>query len=324
MNSHDRSLLIKERSLELGFSAAGIAELSPNSHGEHLSRWLALGMAGTMTYMHRQAKKRLEPSRILPGATRAVVVMRNHFNGEQKRHAGTGRVAKYARGPGYHDVLEAPLQKLADHVRSLGGADTIARPYVDAGPVPERELAQRAGLGWIGKNAMLIHAGLGSHLFLATVLTNLDMAVDQSFSGDRCGTCQRCIENCPTGAIGDERMVDSRRCISYLTIEHKGQIADELQRRMDDWVFGCDVCQNVCPWNMKFATPADDPLLLIDPRRAEEKLEFLCQLTPELFVRRFGKTPMERAGIEGIRRNARIALQNVGDASSGGEATWKR
>ncbi len=324
MKAHERTLSVKERSLELGFSAVGIADLSPNSHGEHFSRWLARGHAATMTYMHRQAKKRLNPSVILSGATRAVVVMRNYFTAEPVRHPGTGLVAKYARGPDYHDVLQAPLSQLVDHITSLGNEGTIARPYVDAGPVPERELAQRAGLGWIGKNGMLIHPKLGSHLFLATVLTNLDLAVDAPFVGDRCGECQRCIESCPTKAIDNERMIDSRRCISYLTIEHRGPIADELQECMKDWIFGCDICQNVCPWNVKFAAPADDPVLSIDPTRAEENLESLCEVTSELFGRRFGKTPLERTGIDGLRRNARIALQNGKNASSEAETGVER
>lgn len=317
MDSHDRSLLVKERCLELGFSAVGITDLSPNSHGEHLSRWLRLGFAATMTYMNRQAKKRLEPSSILTGATHAVVVLRNHFNAEPSRTAGTGLVAKYARGPDYHDTLQVPLQKLADYVKSLGEASTITRAYVDAGPVPERELAQRAGLGWIGRNTMLIHPRFGSFQFLATVLTNLELAVDDPFSEDRCGTCRRCIENCPTRAITDERLLDSRRCISYLTIEHKGQISTEFHRKMGRWIFGCDVCQNVCPWNVKFAEPADDQVLSLDSCKAEENLELLEELTPESFPSRFCRTPLERAGIEGIRRNARIARRNVaGDQSS--------
>jgi epoxyqueuosine reductase len=324
VKSNECSLSIKERSLELGFSAVGIADLSPNSHGEHLSNWLSRGMAGSMTYMHRQARKRLAPSKILPGATRAVVVMRNYFNAEPDRHAGTGLVAKYARGPDYHDVLQAPLSQLVGHITSLGNEGTIARPYVDAGPVPERELAQRAGLGWIGKNAMLIHPKFGSHLFLATVLTNLDLAIDEPFVGDRCGKCQRCLEGCPTKAIDDERMIDSRRCISYLTIEHRGQIADELQRCMKDWIFGCDICQNVCPWNVKFAAPADDPVLSIDPNRAEEDLESLCEVTLESFGGRFGNTPLERTGIDGLRRNARIALQNGTNKSTEAETGIER
>jgi epoxyqueuosine reductase len=311
VNQYDRALAIKERALELGFSAVGIADLRPNSHGEHLLRWLSDGMAGTMTYMHRQAKRRLEPSQILPGATRAIVVMRNYFNADPDRRAGTGRVAKYARGPDYHDVLHPPLQQLTEYVISLGDADTIAHPYVDSGPVPERELAQRAGLGWIGKNTMLIHPRLGSFQFLSTVLTNLDITVDEPFSSDHCGTCLRCLESCPTGAIQGERLLDSRLCISYLTIEYRGSIDDVLQRRMGGWIFGCDVCQNVCPWNAKLATPADDALLSIDSGRAEESLEYLCEVTEERFVRRFAKTPLERSGLEGIRRNARIALQNV-------------
>lgn len=319
MKAHQRSSSVKERSLELGFSAVGIADLSPNSHSEHFSSWLSRGMAGTMTYMHRQAKKRLNPSMILPGATRAVVVMRNYFTAEPARHSGTGLVAKYARGPDYHDVLQAPLSQLVNHITSLGDEGTIARPYVDAGPVPERELAQRAGLGWIGKNAMLIHPKLGSHLFLATVLTNLDLAVDAPFVGDRCGKCHRCVESCPTNAIDDERMIDSRRCVSYLTIEHRGPIADELHECMKDWIFGCDICQNVCPWNVKFAAPADDPVLSMDPAKGEENLKSLSEVTSELFGRRFGHTALERTGIDGLRRNAQIALQNAENTNSDGK-----
>jgi len=320
MKSVDKALSIKERSLELGFSTVGIADLGPNVHGKHLSRWLALGMAGTMTYMHRQEKRRLDPSTILPGATRAVVVARNYFSPDPPRNTGTGRVAKYARGPDYHDVLQAPLKELADFVKSLGDADTIARAYVDAGPVPERELAQRAGLGWIGKNTMLIHPRLGSYHFLAAVLTNLDVATDEPFLDDRCGSCRRCIDCCPTAAIDDARMLDSRRCISYLTIEYKGPISEELQGSMGDWIFGCDVCQHVCPWNVKFARPADDHMLSIDPNRATEDLEQLCDVSPGLFNRRFGKTPLERPGVERIRRNARIALKNV-NAKDSSEST---
>jgi epoxyqueuosine reductase len=182
---------------------------------------------------------------------------------------------------------------------------------VDAGPVPERELAQRAGLGWIGRNTMLIHPKLGSHLFLASVLTNLDLAVDEPYGEDRCGSCRRCIDECPTRAIQTDRMVDSRLCISYLTIEFRGEIAVELQRRMGDWILGCDVCQDVCPWNVKYGKPANDSLLQLDAGRSEEALVRLIEVSPEQYHRRFGKTPLARPGIEGLQRNARIALKNV-------------
>ena len=312
MNSHERAMLVKERALAIGFSAAGITDLGPNSHGAHLQRWLSRGMAGTMTYMHRQAARRLEPVTILPGAIRAIVVMRNHFSVEPVRSPGTGRVAKYARGTDYHEALRIPLQQLVAHVMSLGDGDTIARAFVDAGPVPERELAQRAGLGWIGRNTMLIHPRLGSYQFLATVLTNLELAVDRPFAADRCGTCRRCADSCPTGAILADRMVDSRRCISYLTIEKRGEIAEELHRSMGDWVFGCDICQDMCPWNVKFASPANDALLSLDPRKGEEDLEYLCEASQESFEKRFAQSPLRRPGVDGMRRNACIALKNLG------------
>jgi epoxyqueuosine reductase len=198
-----------------------------------------------------------------------------------------------------------------DDIRLLGDGNTIARAYVDAGPVPERELAQRAGLGWIGHNSMLINPKRGSYHFLAVVLTNLDVALDTPFSEDRCGSCRRCIEACPTGAIVADRLIDSRLCISYLTIEYGGGIEAELQHQMGDWIFGCDECQNVCPWNVKFAESADDPILALSPSRAEESLVDLVEITAEQFQRRFASSALARPGLAGIRRNARIALLNT-------------
>jgi len=268
-------------------------------------------MAGTMTYMHRQASRRVEPSRIVPGAAHAVVVMKNHFTEDPNWSDGTGKIAKYARGPDYHDTLRTPLEALASFIRELGDSDTIARVYVDAGAVPERELAVRAGLGWIGRNTMLIHPKQGSHHFLATVLTDLDLTDDAPFRDDRCGSCRRCIDSCPTNAITEDRMVDSRRCISYLTIEYAGEIAGDLQRLTGDWIFGCDVCQDVCPWNTKFAKITEDPLLSLTQERAEEDLAGLISIGAEDFGRRFAATPLDRAGVQGIRRNAQIAAENV-------------
>lgn len=313
MEAADCLSSVKQRALELGFNAVGVTDLEPNAHGEHLKHWLACGMAGTMTYMHRQAQRRLEPSLIVPGTHRAIVVVRNHFVADPPRTEGTGFIAKYARGPDYHQTLREPLEKLAEYVRNLGGNETITRVYIDAGPVPERELAQRAGLGWIGKNSMLINPKFGSHLFLATILTNLELPIDSPFEVDRCGTCRRCIDTCPTQAIQPERMVDSRLCISYLTIEHRGEVEDQLQPKMRDWVFGCDECQNVCPWNDKFAKREDGSVLALDESRAEERLSTLLEMDEELFQVRFGHTPLERAGVNGLRRNARIALANSRD-----------
>ena len=305
-----RARAVKERALELGFEATGVADLSPTAHAAELYRWLDSGMAGTMRYMHRQASHRAEPSRILRGATRAVVVTRNYYQADPAGTPGTGRVARYARGVDYHDALRRPLNELADFIQSLGPAETVTRAYVDAGPVPERELAQRAGLGWTGKNTMLIDPARGSFFFLGSVLTNLDIATDLPFEADRCGSCSRCLDACPTGAFAGPRVLDARKCISYLTIEHRGDIDPALGARMGDHVFGCDICQDVCPWNVSFAVAAADSSLEHDPRLARIDLTALSEITDREFQDQYAATALSRAGPEGLRRNARIVLNN--------------
>ncbi len=268
-------------------------------------------MAATMGYMHRQRSRRLEPNTILDGATRAIVVSRNHYTADATPDRERGHVAKYARGRDYHNVLAAPLERLTEFVRSHGDAGTVARWFVDAGPVPERELAQRAGLGWIGKNTMLIDPKHGSFIFLASVLTNLDITVDPPYEADRCGTCRRCLDVCPTAAFPSPRVLDSRHCISYLTIEHRGEISHDLQPRMQNWVFGCDLCQDVCPWNHKFATAAADLTLELDAALEHLDLAELIDQSDKEFAVRYGWTPLERPGPEGLRRNAHIAAANA-------------
>jgi len=307
----ERSRRIKSQAHSLGFETVGIATLEPPPHGAALRRWLDAGHAGTMTYMHRQAARRTRPAEIVPGATRAVMVTRSYMVPDTAGPVGHGHVAKYARGTDYHEALRPPLQALADYVRSLGDEETIARWYVDAGPVPERELAQRAGLGWIGKNTMLISPRYGSYCFLAAVLTDLDTAPDGPFEADRCGNCRRCLDACPTQAFPEPRVLDSRRCISYLTIEHRGTVAPELAALMGDWVFGCDTCQAVCPWNLRFAEPRADQQLERDPRLEWLDLTTLASVTDSEFADRFGHTPLRRPGAAVMRRNAAIASANA-------------
>ena len=213
---------IKRLGAKLGFSAVGIAALERNPHAAELDRWLADGHAGTMTYLHRQAEKRKDPRLVMPGAKTAVVTLTNYFHGDRGPNSEPRfpRVAQYAWSPDYHDVLGNRLEQLATAIRELvPGATT--RCYVDAGPVPERELAQLAGLGWIGKNMMLIHPEIGSFTFIGVVLTDADLEPDLPFEADRCGTCRRCLDACPTQAFVGERDLDARACISYLTIEHR-------------------------------------------------------------------------------------------------------
>ena len=304
-----RAQLVKQRARALGFAQAGITDLAPVPHQQALVRWLEQGMAGTMGYLRRQAGRRLEPATILPGATHAVVVARNYYSEDPLPTPGTGRVARYARGRDYHAALEPPLAELARYITSLGPKGTMAKPYCDAGPVPERELAQRAGLGWIGKNTMLIDPERGSYCFLAVILTDLDLATDLPFEADRCGTCRRCLDACPTQAFPEPHVLDARSCISYLTIEHRGDVAPDVGAAFGDWVFGCDICQEVCPWNVKFAEAADDPVLEPDPGLARLDLVELSRIPDAEFQRRYGRTALARPGPAGIRRNARLALR---------------
>ncbi|MFQ5550372.1 MAG: tRNA epoxyqueuosine(34) reductase QueG [Gemmatimonadales bacterium] len=304
-----RSEELKRAALEIGFDSAGITDLSPTPHADALDAWLAQGYAADMSYMHRQAQLRKTPSAIVADAKFALVVTRNHFAPDPPRSAGRGLVARYARSRDYHETVGADLKSLVAHVRDLGNEATIARPYVDAGPVPERELAQRAGLGWIGKNTMLIDPSRGSYSFVGSILTNLELAVDHPFEWDRCGTCTRCLDVCPAQAFPAPRILDSTRCISYLTIEHRGEYSEDQRAWGDHRIFGCDLCQDVCPWNQKFAAVPHIPMPDFDPTLAWLDLAVFQTMTAEEFELRFGWTPLERPGLAGMRRNAQLALE---------------
>jgi epoxyqueuosine reductase len=318
MTPERAAFLVKAHACALGFDAVGVTDLRPVPHGDVLRAWLDAGHAGSMRYMHRQLGRRLAPATIAPNTTRAIVVTRNYFAEDPPPRRG-GRVARYARGRDYHEALRGPLDALATFVRSLGTSDTVAKPYVDAGPVPERELAQRAGLGWIGKNTMLIDPRRGSYCFLATILTNLELAVDLPFEADRCGRCHACLDQCPTDAFVAEHVLDSRRCISYLTIEARETPLAELHDQVGDWIFGCDVCQEVCPWNQRFARPARDPALEHDPALAFVNPAIFDDMNEHQFAERFGRTALTRPGLEGMRRNAAVVSHNTGARAGRGD-----
>jgi epoxyqueuosine reductase len=244
-------------------------------------------------------------------ARRAVVVLDNYYyEGEKGTDPQTTpKVARYARGKDYHLVTLARVEELARLLHQHGAA--TARPYVDTGPVPERELAQRAGLGWIGKNTMLIRPGLGSWFFIGAVLTDLELETDAPMEDDHCGSCTRCLEACPTGALLESRVLDARLCISYLTIEQKGPIPDEIVPRMEGWGFGCDICNEACPWNHRFAT--ESTVEEFRPREwpARDDPEVFELMEPEEFDRRFADTPLSRPGLERMRRNWKAARRSL-------------
>jgi epoxyqueuosine reductase len=289
---------------ELGFLACGVAHLDRSAYGAELDAWLAKGYAGTMRYLHRQAAKRKTPATIVPQARVAVMVLENYLPSESDRPLGRARIAKYARGQDYHVAFQRRLGQLADRLRQSGA--TVARTYTDAGPVPERELAQRAGLGWVGKNTMLIRPGTGSFFFIGAIFTDLALAPDAPFEMDHCGSCTRCLDACPTQAFVAPRVLDATRCLSYLTIESRGEIPPELAERADGWAFGCDICNDVCPWNQRFAVFGTRPEYAVRSEPDGDDPEYFERLTETEFAQRFGDTPLERPGLSGMRRNWRM------------------
>ncbi len=301
---------IKRRASELGFSAIGVASLDRNPHAAELDRWLAAGHAGTMTYLSRQAENRKDPRRIMQGAKSAVVTLTNYFHdsADPARTApGRAKVAQYAWSADYHDILGERLEQLAAEIRLLiPGCQT--RCYVDAGPVPERELAQLAGLGWIGKNMMLIHPEIGSFTFIGVVLTDAELEPDLPFEADRCGTCRRCLDACPTQAFVGPRDLDARACISYLTIEHRGEFSVLQAHQVGEWVFGCDICQDVCPRNVSFAKATADSGFAPRAEVAEPDINALATMDEQEFEQQYADTPFTRPGPRGIRRNALAVL----------------
>jgi epoxyqueuosine reductase len=297
---------IKARAGELGFVACGITHPGPTAHGDRLDQWLAKGYAGTMRYLHRQARRRKDPGLIVPEARSVVVVLDNYYTPDDDRDLSPPRIAKYARGEDYHRVTQRRLGQLAAFLLQQGA--TLARTYADAGPVPERELAQRAGLGWIGKNTMLVSPEHGSFHFIGSVFTDLALDQDQPFEADRCGSCTRCLDACPTDALLGPRVLDATRCISYLTIEQRGPIPDYLADRLEGYVFGCDICNDVCPWNHRFAEPTSVPEFAPSLAVSNEP-DFFESMSETEFARRFGHTALERPGVAGMRRNFRAVFR---------------
>jgi epoxyqueuosine reductase len=308
---------VKAHAAELGFLACGITDTRPIAHGDRLDAWLARGYAGTMRYLHRQAKRRKNPGLNVPDALAIVVVLENYYQPDEASDRMAPRVARYARGEDYHRVTGRRLDDLAAFLETLGAR--VAHPYVDAGPVPERELAHRAGLGWIGKNTMLIRPGAGSFFFIGTVFTDLPLEPDAPFELDHCGSCTRCLDACPTDAFVEPRVLDATRCISYLTIEYRGEIPAPLADRFQGYAFGCDICNDVCPWNLRFADSSGIPEFRSQNRLLGVGSEFFGEMDEGEFSQRFGDTPLARPGLKGMRRNVEAALASGHAATHTGD-----
>jgi len=305
---------IKAQAYGLGFDLVGITTLGPATTASRFNEWLARGHAGEMAYLERGAEKRRDSRRPVPGARSAVVVGLDYGGREP-----SGPVARYARGDDYHDVMDVRLRHLHEQVNQWVGRDIPGKGYVDTGPILERDLARRAGLGWFGKNTMLINPSAGSFFFLGALLLDLDLVPDDPFEAERCGTCTRCLDACPTQALLEPGVLDARRCISYLTIELRGEIPVALRESIGELLYGCDVCQDVCPFNIKFAKalPERSPYAAREALNAKDARtlarDLLGMSQPE-FSAAFKGSPMKRAKLRGLKRNAAVVLGNIGTA----------
>ena len=304
--------LTKAQAYGLGFDLVGIASLGPMNTGDAFDAWVERGYAGEMEYLSRGAEKRRD-SRLPVAGTATAIVVGMSYGG---REPG-GPVARYARGDDYHDVMTERLEQLLRWLESETGREIRGKAYVDTGPILERELARSAGLGWFGKNTNLINPRIGSFFFIGALLIDLDLAPDAPFEADRCGSCTRCLDACPTDAFASPRVLDATKCISYLTIEAKGEIPIEQRDKIGDLIYGCDICQDVCPWNVRFSgelrEDAFRPRAVVDGDTRTVAKRILA-MDDETFRRDFRGSPMKRAKRRGLARNAAVALGNVGTA----------
>jgi epoxyqueuosine reductase len=305
LSSNNHTYLIKTWCRELGFDYCGIAQAQRlDDDARRLEAWLNRGMNGTMAYMANHFDLRIDPSRLVPGARSVITLLLNYFPAE-RQPSDVPQFAKYAYGEDYHEVIREKLKELLAKIRANIG-EVEGRGFVDSAPVLERSWAVRSGLGWVGKNGNLLNKQSGSFFFIATLIIDLQLEYDTPFAGDFCGTCRRCIEACPTEAILPDKVVDGSKCISYFTIELKDLlIPEDMKGRFDSWAFGCDTCQDVCPWN-RFSKPTREPAFSPVPAILNFSTGDWEQLTEETFREVFRNSPVKRAKYAGLRRNLRF------------------
>lgn len=312
---------VKAEAARLGFDACGISKAERlDDEARRLEQWLREGRHGTMAWMEHHFDKRVDPRALVDGAQTVISVLQNYYQPAthaEGRHIG--KISRYAWGDDYHEVMKERLYALYNWLdERVGGIS--GRAFVDSAPVLDKAWARRSGLGWVGKHTNLINRSLGSYFFIGELIVDVPMQADGPVP-DYCGSCTRCIDACPTDAIYQPHAVDANRCISYLTIEHRGDdIPEELRPLMQNWIFGCDICQDVCPWN-KFKRPTREARFLPRPGITDTELREWIELDLESFRTRFRKSPVKRAKLEGFLRNTRIALENAvkeGEERTGG------
>ncbi|MBL7732151.1 MAG: tRNA epoxyqueuosine(34) reductase QueG [Chitinophagaceae bacterium] len=299
---HQHSHFVKETARNLGFDHCGIAKAEKlDEDASRLEQWLKNGYQGSMQYMENHFDLRIDPRKLVPGARSVITLLKNYYPAEQQK-TGNPKISRYAYGKDYHEVIRASLKEMLFRMREKLG-EIQGRGFVDSAPVLERSWASRSGLGWVGKNGNLINKQSGSFYFIATLVTDLALEYDDPFAKDYCGTCTRCIDACPTGAILPNKVVDGSRCISYFTIELKEMlIPGEMKGKFDNWLFGCDTCQDVCPWN-RFSKPHKEPSFEALPEILNLSTDEWEAMTEESFKKIFRHSPLKRAKLIGIKRN---------------------
>ena len=300
-NPSSLNRLIKSSARALGFDFCGIARAEfLEEEAKRLEIWLKKGYHGEMSYMENHFDKRLDPTLLVPGARSVISLMYNYYP-EKVQDSDSYKISKYAYGEDYHRVIKDKLKELVEILRREVG-DFNARVFTDSAPVMERSWAERSGLGWIGKHSLLINREKGSFFFLAEIICDLSPEPDPAFKSDHCGTCTRCVDACPTEAIIPDKTVDASRCISYFTIELKNEIPQEFRGKFEDWMFGCDICQDVCPWN-RFSIPHSEERFEPRPELLHYSKKDWAEMTADLFNDLFRKSAVKRTKYSGLQRN---------------------
>jgi len=302
---------LERKARELGFVSFGIAAAdSLDKEVVRLREYLNLNYHGEMGWMARNVQRRTDPREVVPDAKSVIMIGYNYFSGRATSDSGMAKISNYAWGDDYHDVVTPKVRQLEQHLHELANEEVRSRSYVDTGPIMEKAWGARAGIGWIGKHTNLINRKHGSWFFLGAIIADVPLEYDPPIP-DYCGSCTRCIDACPTDAIMDEYVLDSRRCLSYLTIEYRGdQIPEEHAENMEGWIYGCDICQEVCPWNHRFEHHTNDDHFFPRKNNTDRPFTEWMELTPEDYRQRFKKSPVKRAKYDGLMRNIMTAAKH--------------